>query len=205
MEEVALLLVAIVSLVIGFLASRLLNSLQEPSEPDESASTPASRMPPDALHIWRDQESKNLVLQIGERRFHSDQSLPPIERKHMTGLLLYLQRWLQIPTPREKVAPARTTPRQTPSPPTSKAEPPSHGAGAPEIEMESIVSQIDDILQDKLTRSPLRDQAIRLVERPEGGMYVMVEMEKYEDVDAIPDEGIKAIIRAAVQEWEERQ
>jgi hypothetical protein len=68
----------------------------------------------------------------------------------------------------------------------------------------SIAAQIDEILQEKLETSPLNSKAIRLLELPGKGMVVMVGLDQYEGVDAVPDEEIQNLIRSAVAEWERR-
>jgi len=75
---------------------------------------------------------------------------------------------------------------------------------APEAPPRSIAAQIDDILQEKLKDSPLAGRAIRLMELPNRGMVVMVGLNQYDGVEAVPDEEIRNLIRSAVAEWEER-
>ncbi len=67
----------------------------------------------------------------------------------------------------------------------------------------SIVEQIDEILQEKLAGSPLAHKEIRLKEIP-GGMAVLVGMERYNSLDEVPDPEIRALIKAAAREWNER-
>lgn len=66
----------------------------------------------------------------------------------------------------------------------------------------SITAQIDDILQDMLKNSARENQAIRLLEDPGGGVIVMVGLEQFEGVEAVPDLEIRSLIRSAVAEWE---
>jgi len=68
----------------------------------------------------------------------------------------------------------------------------------------SIAAQIDEILQEMLENSTLESRAIRLLELPNKGMVVMVGLNQYGGVEAVPDEDIKGMIRAAVAEWERR-
>ncbi len=75
---------------------------------------------------------------------------------------------------------------------------------APKPQPKSIAAQIDEILQEMLEESPLSTKAIRLLELPAKGMVVMVGLDHYEGVDAVPDEDIRNVIRAAVAEWERR-
>ena len=68
----------------------------------------------------------------------------------------------------------------------------------------SITAQIDDVLQDMLDESAHENQAIRLIEDPGKGVVVMVGLDQYEGVEAVPDPEIRSLIRSAVAEWESR-
>jgi len=68
----------------------------------------------------------------------------------------------------------------------------------------SIAAQIDEILQEMLEDSHLDSRGIRLMEFPNRGLVVMVGLDQYEGVDAVPDENIRKLIRSAVHEWERR-
>jgi hypothetical protein len=74
---------------------------------------------------------------------------------------------------------------------------------AQEAAWKSIVAQIDEILQEKLEGTAIKDRGIRLVELPNEGMVVMVGLEKFKDVEDIPNEDIRNVIHAAVEEWEQ--
>jgi hypothetical protein len=68
----------------------------------------------------------------------------------------------------------------------------------------SIVSMIDVVLQKKLESSPLVGKRIRLEEGSLGEVVVYVGAVHYSGVDAVPDEDIKSIIRAAIAEWDKK-
>ena len=68
----------------------------------------------------------------------------------------------------------------------------------------SMVQQIDEILQLKLVDTPLAGQGIKIQEAPGGGVMVMVGLKKYEGVGDVPDPAIKAVLQAAVAEWEKK-
>ncbi len=68
----------------------------------------------------------------------------------------------------------------------------------------SIVGMIDEVLQKKLENSPLAGKRIRLEEGSVGEVIVFVGTLRYSGVDAVPDEDIKAIIRAAIAEWDKK-
>ncbi len=68
----------------------------------------------------------------------------------------------------------------------------------------SIVNQIDSILQARLVGSPIEDRGVFLAQSPEGGVMVYVGLTKYMGIDDVPDPEIKAAIRAAIAEWENK-
>ena len=68
----------------------------------------------------------------------------------------------------------------------------------------SIVSQIDAVLQERLAGTPLEERGIFLAQSPEGGVAVYVGLTRYNGIDEVPDAEVKAAIRAAITEWEEK-
>ncbi|MDP3184771.1 MAG: hypothetical protein Q8M58_05820, partial [Anaerolineales bacterium] len=83
----------------------------------------------------------------------------------------------------------------TSTPPTAKEAPPAPPSA-------SIVAQINDILQSKLSGTPLEKRGVRLQESSSGGVMVFVGLKIYDGIDAVPDPEVQAIIRQAVAEWE---
>ena len=68
----------------------------------------------------------------------------------------------------------------------------------------SIVGQIDSILQMRLAGTPLEDRGVFLAQSPEGGVMVYIGLTKYNGIDDVPDPEVKAAIRAAIAEWENK-
>lgn len=68
----------------------------------------------------------------------------------------------------------------------------------------SIVSQIDAVLQARMAGTPLEERGIFLTESPEGGVAVYIGLTRYSGIDEVPDPDIKAAIRAAIAEWENK-
>ena len=107
--------------------------------------------------------------------------------------------------------PNRPVPVQ-PAPPLSQPIPqptaPRPGTIAkedrPSAPANSIVSQIDSVLQARLEGTRLGERGIFLTQSPEGGVSVYVGLTRYNGVDDIPDPEIKAAIRAAISEWEDK-
>lgn len=102
------------------------------------------------------------------------------------------------PSPSPKPSPELTVGERPTAPPVDDKE------KEPVPEPQSIVGQIDSILQSQMTGTPLMEKGIRLMESPEGGVFVWVGIDKYESVDEVPDEQIKAAIRAAIGAWESK-
>jgi hypothetical protein len=74
----------------------------------------------------------------------------------------------------------------------------------PEAAPTSIVGQINVILQERIANTSLAERGVSLMESPAGGVNVYVGVQRYEGIDEVPDEEIKAAIRAAITEWENR-
>lgn len=74
----------------------------------------------------------------------------------------------------------------------------------PVVELPSITSQIDAILQEQIKGTPLDQRGIRLIEQANQGMAVMIGLERFEDPSTLPDAEVREAIRAAVAEWERR-
>ena len=68
----------------------------------------------------------------------------------------------------------------------------------------SIVTQIDSVLQSRLAGTPLEERGVFLSQSPEGGVMVYVGLTKYTGIEDVPDPEIKAAIRDAITEWENK-
>jgi len=66
----------------------------------------------------------------------------------------------------------------------------------------SIVQQINDILQEKVRDTELFKRGIRLSEDPREGVLVHIGLQRYAGIDSVPDAEVKAVIKAAVADWE---
>jgi len=72
-----------------------------------------------------------------------------------------------------------------------------------EVEPLSLSSEIDNILQEKLSESTLNEKGIRLTENAQKEIIIWVGLESYSSIDAIPDVQIQKIIQESVQDWED--
>ena len=147
-------------------------------------------------------------------------SLSPEQRRRLIEMLSLMRPWLEgkpAPAPSMKtsapplsgqlkpapVSPTPSTPKPVPQPaaPQTSAIAKEDRPSAP---ANSIVAQIDAILQARLARTPLEDRGVFLAQSPEGGVIVYVGLTRYTGVDEVPDAEVKAAIRAAISEWENK-
>ena len=66
-----------------------------------------------------------------------------------------------------------------------------------------FAEQIEDVVQAKLAGDPeMAKYKVDLGTRPDGGLEVSVNGEKYDGINAIPDEKLKKLLHEAVAQWE---
>lgn len=174
-------------------------------------------------------ENGSFVLDLDGKRVNPI-SLTSDQRKRLIDMLNIMRPWLEgraappsQSSPPRPAAPASSTPPATvedrlnalggplpgnkPTPPQPR---PAARAGTtakedrPVAPANSIVGQIDSILQSRLAGTPLEDRGIFLAQSPEGGVAVFVGLTRYNGIDDVPDPEIKAAIRAAISEWENK-
>ncbi len=170
-------------------------------------------------------ENGMLTLELDGARVDTS-ALHPDNRRRLIEMLNVMRPWLEnkpapapatppppppqpIPTPQTQGRPAPTniaspasqpppsTPARTPAPAPKKDDKP---AAAPT----TMVGQINAILQLRIANTKFAAQGITMIESPTGGVYVYVGLNKYEGIDSVPDEEIKAVIRAAISDWEKK-
>jgi hypothetical protein len=192
------------------------------SEPLPPAAPPTPSDEISVLDVSMDGAGRLRLKLEGERveasTINSDQ------RKRIIAVLTQIRPFLEASTQAQTQTPAPTPPPAPPRPvPSPKGHPssgtmstaasssstkpvPSSGKAKdePVAAPQSIVEQIDAILQSQMIGTPLIERGIRLQESPEGGVIVWVGMEKFEGVNEVPDEQIQAAIRAAISVWENK-
>jgi len=196
-------------------------------EKDKPQPIPVVRDDPGLLRLKN--ENNQLRLDIDGQRVDTSAPLDPARRKRLIDLLTLIRPFLEGGQPLQAVPPpapvSQGMPTAGPAPvPPPKVEPVPARIKFPKVEpvparinfgltpkkieqpapVLSMVQQIDEILQLKLANSPLANKGIRLQEAPGGGVIVMVGLNKYEGVSDVPDPAIKAILQAAVAEWEKK-
>jgi len=110
------------------------------------------------------------------------------------------------PSPESKgvVLPPASPPPVPPAPPPAARPSTIAKEDRPAAPANSIVSQIDKILQSHLAGTPLEERGIFLTQSLDGGVNVYVGLARYNGIDDVPDPQIKAAIRAAISEWENK-
>lgn len=68
----------------------------------------------------------------------------------------------------------------------------------------TIAQQVDEILQEMLKDSPLRQRGVRIADTPKGGLAVWVGLDQYDGVNDVPDEDVRTLLRAAVDVWKKQ-
>ena len=192
---------------------------EEQEKKEQPAPKPVKADDPGLLRIKN--ESGTMTLDLDGKRVNAT-SLTPEQRKRLIEMLNVIRPWLEgkpasVPTPTSP-PPSKPTPASTPiasAPPQPAAQPtPSTAVKAsssskkeddePDTTPTSIVGQINMILQKRIDGTPLEARGISLMESSSGGVNVYVGVQRYEMIDDVPDDEIKAAIRAAIAEWENK-
>jgi uncharacterized membrane-anchored protein YhcB (DUF1043 family) len=178
--------------------------------------------------LWFDTRDRKLIFQIGEKYFKRADDLSPKDRVKLGKVVSNFYHWLE-PDELSKQKESRSsqpkqsgnlesvqihsnsmTPKDENSPNinSGSANQPRQSS-MPDVNpsalfSQSMVSQVDAILQEKIHRAGMEKWAIRLTEFPQRGMVIMVGLEQYESIDEVPYEQARNIIRKSITEWEQR-
>lgn len=211
MDITGTILLVVIGLVIGILLAALYFSFRK-EPPRESASR--ERVLTDSEHsirVWREGKARRLVVEMDGVSHQKVSELKLEQSRKMAETLQELQAWLGVSS-------------NLPSPPSSEVQEIAAPTAAEETRTTSlnpfeifirsrqpsevkssdlsIVAQIDEILQEKLEGIHLDNQGIRLVEGPDQGIMIEVGLNRYTDIDSVPDERVRQLIRVSVSEWE---
>jgi hypothetical protein len=232
MDMTGAILIAVIGIVIGFLLGALVFTLRRESSPQPPSRKQVLTDKQDGLRIFREGKDESLVIEIEGATYHRESDLNPEQGRRLTKLINELRTFMGVPsTPPVQVPAAQTDslpPVQAPASQTDSLKPaviqtaedknrtslnpfqiftrslrPMEKSGANEPD-KSIVAQIDEILQTRLENTPLADQGIHLIEGPDQGMVIEVGVNRYTDIDEVPEAEIRRLIRQAVSEWESR-
>ena len=198
---------------------------QAESQMASVAATPVTADDPGLLRIKN--ENGALTLDLDGARVNP-MALYPEQRQRLIEMVSVMRPWLEnkpIPAP---VPIPVTTPPQPPQPApvpttytapvpqpapqkaapaqsaTSTAAPASKNEDAPTAAPTSMVGQINAILQTRIVNTKLAEMGVTMIESPSGEVFVYVGLDKFEGIDAVPDEDVKAAIRAEIADWEKK-
>ncbi|HKZ44391.1 MAG TPA: hypothetical protein VJZ78_05080 [Anaerolineales bacterium] len=158
---------------------------------------------PSLLRITRS-PSESLILEMGGEIYNKPGELPVEKRSSLINLLIRLRPWVENVKNEPQLNPSQEAhkpddPKLTPIKSNQKQDSVAKASDEPRAGM---VSEIDDILQKKIISSTLSNKGIHLLETETGGVMVYVGLNKYEGVEAVPNQEIKNLIQSAVREWE---
>jgi hypothetical protein len=182
-------------------------------EADEGQKTAEEKKEPAPPRPIQQEEPALLVLRNIKGRLRLELEGHPLEadslsaeqRKRLIDVVSRLRPWIDprpasaptpVPVPAPKTIPAAVAPPPQPvSVPVKKEE-----AQAPQ----SMVAQINEILQKNMLGTPLEKMGIKLAETPGGGVTVTVGLNRYESIGEVPSLEIQTAIRVAISEWEKK-
>jgi hypothetical protein len=146
--------------------------------------------------FWRDKKTGQLWVQMEDEWFENIKLMDPVVRLQYELTLREASEWLDLSLMKAGMG--------------KKVETPLSGAAnqqainldeAPKRKL-TIVEQVDEILQELLSESPLKEKKIRLSEIYNKGVVVWIGTHYFEGIDAVPDEEVKQLIKTAVKKWE---
>jgi hypothetical protein len=223
----AIIFVYIFGLFEGRSQGKKMRSAEE-AQSEKKENQPAPAIPANPTTIKVDDpglmriKNENNVLKLDLDGTRVDTSaLSGDQRKRLIEMLSLIRPWLEgkpapaptptypsQPRPVMPTAPQTHLPPIAPSPVINPLTSPRPTTIAkedrPSAPATSIVGQIDSVLQARLEGTPLGERGIFLAQSPDGGVMVYVGLKKYMGIDEVPDAEIKAAIRAAITDWENK-
>lgn len=218
MDTTGVILIAGIGFVLGFLLAALIFSLRKDSSPGEQSGRQVGSGSKKGIHVWREAHDQQLVIEIDGVSYRWESELNAEQRQVLDSLIRELGSW-GSPSTTLAAEPAPPVPL---TPPAELREPDETQKSlslnplkvfsdalqpvkkiAPDDSEQSIVAQIDQILQTRLEGSQFEERGIRLVEGPDQGMVIEVGLDKYTEIESVPEEQIRQLIHLSVAEWEE--
>jgi hypothetical protein len=183
--------------------------------------------PPDALVVLRDTDTNEWVVELNGLRY---QNLRDIHDDKAAGKVMAaidgLRRFVGIsmtaapppaadkPTATDNVpivppgesipyAPPATTPRMEPAIVAALTQTTTISKPKYPAPPNSILDQIEKVLQRNLAKEPdLAARRIHIGAAGDGSLLIEVDWSTYKSAEEVPEERIRNVIKAAIQEWE---
>lgn len=216
MDISGVILLAGIGVVIGFLLAALIFSLRKESSPEQVPQQQLLSDSENKIRVWREGGDQRLVVEMNGVSHRQESDLHTDQKRLLVNLTRELQSWIGSSTTAAAESAAQADIIKTALPQTDEVKKspslnplkvfsdslqPLKKSDADVID-QSIVSQIDSILQNKMEGTHLEERGVRLVEGPDQGMVIEIGLDKYTEIEAIPDEQIRNLIRLSVAEWE---
>ena len=228
MNPGVVLILAVVCFSIGIVVAFLIQSLREVTKPSVADSEYIAEGQPlpepatgerinlvEVARIWKDNSSNLPVIEIGGNLFHKAEEIHPEQVEQLNAAITELCDWLgQTPPTPSQATKVPAFLRDEPYSPPKVASPPRRGPleilrnsleadvrSAMKSTPKSLAAQVDDVLQEMLAESNLAGRGIRIMDTPSADLVVMVGLNKYDGIEAVPDPEVQAIIREAVAKW----
>lgn len=217
MDLTGVILLTGIGIIVGFLAAALIFSQRRGSAPEQEPKQQVLSDAENNVRVWREAGEKRLVVEVNGASYRQGNKMHPEQRRILENLVIDLQAWLGTASRPMNAEDSQQAFRQEPASERSDetrdesslnpfkifgdAFQPRKKNESEDFD-QSIVGQIDQILQTKLEETDLEDRGIRLVEGSDQGMVIEVGLRKYTEIDAIPDERVRQLIRQSVADWE---
>jgi hypothetical protein len=157
----------------------------EQSEPEPELVQEVTPQPGPQIQVatlLRDDVTGELIVRVGDREYLSaDELRVSKDWTRVEFAAADLAKWIEQPV-------SRPVPEREVEP-LDRSQP------------QSMIEQINAILQDKIEASGKSHLAVRLIEGQEGTARVLIGVHSY-DLGEVPDESISELIREAVADWE---
>jgi hypothetical protein len=134
-------------------------------------------------------ETGSLAVRVNDRDYHSAASLKRSKDwKDVEGAITDLLSWFS------KVGDQEALQGLVPQPVSAETQ----------AEPQSMVDQINQVLEKQAAKRKGKLADVRLVEGPEGDVQVLIGVDSY-SLDEVPDAKVRRLIRQAVEAWEAQQ
>ena len=208
-------IVALISMVIGYLISAVVRTASnKETETHQASVSPQVEdrlqkvgIEPDQLEVavfYRELPDGVVKAKMDGKIILEPSELSIEQRRRLIQLITDLKPWL-VPGSRLNQAPLSTYQTSPVAIAPDLKQVPVGVPSAIDSSSKSIVTQIDDILQEQTTGTPLAKRGLRIIESAGHGVIVWVGPKSYDGIENVPDPEIKSAIRKAVKTWEERE
>jgi hypothetical protein len=185
----------------------------------------------EVARLSRDRQDRKLVFQVGKEYYKHGTDLTNKDKELLLNVIMDFYKWLEPESKRQPEnavslksqdtvtnrstqsyqnfpftnrIPDRDDPKTDFNPVNVLSQALLSDIRQSTLPAQSVVSQVDEILQENLEAAGMKNWAIRLKESHQQGMVVMVGMDQYDGIDDVPFEQVRKIIRESVSEWEHR-